>query len=168
MLFICITRRSYQSLWTGAIRRLSLDSELFLDISGVNLNASRLSWFLDNPDHNWTPPPSLTQWMDQAREDGKAIVYIGFGSIIVPNSRSVTERIIKAVLKSMWFSSVRMQQYLHRCVVGDVRAIISKGWSSRMSKKNDSDIEFPPECYPLDKVPHEYVLMCLQLIQHHI
>jgi sterol 3beta-glucosyltransferase len=38
--------------------------------------------------------------MDKARKDGKAIVYIGFGSITVPNSQSVTERIIKAVLKS--------------------------------------------------------------------
>jgi len=106
-------------------------------------------WFLDNPDHNWTPPPSLTQWMDQARKDGKAIVYIGFGSITVPNTRSVTERIIKAVLKS------------------DVRAIISKGWSSRMSKKNDSDIEFPPECYPLEKVPHDWLFPKIDAALHH-
>jgi len=106
-------------------------------------------WFLDNPDLNWTPPPSLIQWMDKAREDGKAIVYIGFGSITVPNSRSVTERIIKAVLKS------------------DVRAIISKGWSSRMSKKSDSEIEFPPECYPLDKVPHDWLFPQIDAALHH-
>jgi sterol 3beta-glucosyltransferase len=39
--------------------------------------------------------------MAKARADGKPIVYIGFGSITVPNPKSVTERIIKAVLKSM-------------------------------------------------------------------
>lgn len=106
-------------------------------------------WFLDNPDHNWTPPPSLTQWMDQARKDGKAIVYIGFGSITVPHPRSVTERIIKAVLKS------------------DVRAIVSKGWSSRMSKKSEPDIDFPPECYPLEKVPHDWLFPQIDAALHH-
>lgn len=51
----------------------------------------------------------------------------------------------------------------HLCAVkliftlGGVRAIISKGWSSRMSKNNDAEVEYPPECYPLDKVPHECV-----------
>lgn len=93
-------RPSYQNLWTGAIRQLSLDSKLHLHNRGFDLNPFFPSWFLDNPDLNWTPPPSLIQWMNKAREDGKAIVYIGFGSITVPNSRSVTERIIKAVLKS--------------------------------------------------------------------
>ncbi|KAF7979675.1 hypothetical protein HWV62_41673 [Athelia sp. TMB] len=96
-------------------------------------------WFLDNPDPEWFPPPSLVEWMAKARVDEKPIVYIGFGSITVPNSRSVTERIVKAVIKS------------------GVRAIISKGWSSRMSKNHatEKEVEFPPECYPLDKVPHE-------------
>lgn len=30
-----------------------------------------------------------------------------------------------------------------------------------MSKNNDLAVEFPPECYPLDKVPHEYVISAL-------
>lgn len=98
--FTHMIRLLYQNLWTGAIPQSSLDSKLNLHVRRFDLNPSRSSWFLDNPDLNWTPPPSLIQWMDKAREDGKAIVYIGFGSITVPNSRSVTERIIKAVLKS--------------------------------------------------------------------
>ena len=106
-LFIDITRRSYQNLWTGPIRQLFLDSKLYrYSITEFDMNPFDPSWFLDNPDLNWAPPPSLTQWMDKAREDGKAIVYIGFGSITVPNSRSVTERIIKAVLKSMQACSI--------------------------------------------------------------
>lgn len=41
---------------------------------------------------------------------------------------------------------------------GGCRAIISKGWSSRMSKDDkDPEVEMPPECFLLDKVPHEYV-----------
>jgi sterol 3beta-glucosyltransferase len=39
--------------------------------------------------------------MAKARADGKPIVYIGFGSITVPNAKLVTERIIRGVLKSM-------------------------------------------------------------------
>jgi hypothetical protein len=56
-----------------------------------------------------------------------------------------------------------------------VRAIISKGWSARMSKGADEEVAFPEECYSvrlrpllfvslstdvrlqLDKVPHEWV-----------
>lgn len=44
--------------------------------------------------------------------------------------------------------------------VGDVRAIISKGWSARMSKQQDlPEVEMPEECYSLDKVPHEFVTL---------
>ena len=39
--------------------------------------------------------------MDKAKADGKAIVYVGFGSITVPRPNHVTSHIIKAVLKSM-------------------------------------------------------------------
>ena len=93
------------------------------------------SWFLDNPDLDWTPPDSLLEWMDKARSDGKPIVYIGFGSITVPNPAAMTRSILKAVKKS------------------GVRAIISKGWSARMSKSNETDFEFPPECYVVSFFP---------------
>jgi hypothetical protein len=59
------------------------------------------SWFLDNPELGWSPPQTLVDWMAKARADGKPIVYIGFGSITVPNPKLVTERIIRGVLKSM-------------------------------------------------------------------
>jgi len=107
-------------------------------------------WFLDNPDLNWTAPPSLIEWMAKAKKDGKPIVYIGFGSITVPNPHSVTEVIVKAVLKS------------------GVRAIISKGWSARMSKKTDEpEVEIPPECYQLDKVPHDWLFPQIDAALHH-
>ena len=60
-----------------------------------------VSWFLDNPELNWTPPRNLQDFMSKARSDGKALVYIGFGSITVPNPKLVTERLVRAVLKSM-------------------------------------------------------------------
>ena len=48
----------------------------------------------------WTPPQTLLDWMKKARDDDKPIVYIGFGSITVPNPKLVTERVIRGVLKS--------------------------------------------------------------------
>lgn len=60
------------------------------------------SWFLDNPDLDWEPPESLVAWIEKARADSKPIVYVGFGSITVPDPNRVTSRIIEAVLKSQY------------------------------------------------------------------
>ncbi|KAJ7109698.1 glycosyltransferase family 1 protein [Mycena crocata] len=109
-------------------------------------------WFLENPDGaNWAPPADLVDWMAKARADGKAIVYIGFGSITVTHPNRVTAQIVKAVLKA------------------DVRAIISKGWSARMSKGIDKypEVEIPPECYQLDKVPHDWLFPQIDAAVHH-
>ncbi|KAF8827687.1 hypothetical protein HHX47_DHR4000057 [Lentinula edodes] len=106
-------------------------------------------WFLDNPDLDWEPPESLVAWMEKARADGKPIVYVGFGSITVPDPNRVTSRIIEAVLKS------------------DVRAIISKGWSARMSKPDGKEPLMPPECYQLDKIPHDWLFPQVDAVLHH-
>ena len=45
-------------------------------------------------------------WLAKARADNKAIVYIGFGSITVPNPSAMTRSIIKAVLKSEFKNAV--------------------------------------------------------------
>ncbi|KAG8924787.1 hypothetical protein FRC01_011050 [Tulasnella sp. 417] len=57
-------------------------------------------WFLDNPDLGWKPSQSLLDFMAKARADGKPLVYIGFGSIVVENPKAMTRSIVKAVLKT--------------------------------------------------------------------
>ncbi|GJE88463.1 glycosyltransferase family 1 protein [Phanerochaete sordida] len=106
-------------------------------------------WFLDNPDHNWTPPDSLLAFMKQARADNKPLVYIGFGSITVPDPHSVTEHIYQAVQKS------------------DVRAIVSKGWSSRMHKQTVAEVEVPKEVYVVEKIPHDWLFPQIDAAMHH-
>ncbi|KIP10183.1 glycosyltransferase family 1 protein [Phlebiopsis gigantea 11061_1 CR5-6] len=106
-------------------------------------------WFLDNPDLGWTPPESLMAFMKQARDDGKSLVYIGFGSITVPDPHTMTEHIYQAVQKS------------------DVRAIVSKGWSSRMQKQQSSEIVVPKECYVVDKIPHDWLFPQIDAAMHH-
>ncbi|KAG8955650.1 hypothetical protein FRC04_007641 [Tulasnella sp. 424] len=104
-------------------------------------------WFLDNPDLGWKPSQSLQDFMAKARADGKPLVYIGFGSIVVENPKAMTRSIVKAVLKS------------------DVRAILNKGWSARMASSNDNEpeVEIPPEVYEVrDMLPSylDYAPFC--------
>lgn len=44
------------------------------------------------------PPEGLMEFIAQAREDGKAVIYIGFGSIVVPDATAVTKAVVAAVL----------------------------------------------------------------------
>ena len=82
------------------MQQLLPDSELCIQSLFMKF-LSAVSWFLDNPELNWTPPKNLSDFIAKARSDGKALVYIGFGSITVPNPKLVTERLIRAVLKSV-------------------------------------------------------------------
>lgn len=105
--------------------------------------------------------------MSLARKEEKPIVYIGFGSIVVPDPRAMTKNIIKAVLKSCVIAFIPFSSMLYKreadlsfgfefyFVIGDVRAIVSKGWSARMAKDTgEPEIEMPPECYSVS--PHTY------------
>jgi sterol 3beta-glucosyltransferase len=65
------------------------------------LNTLRpLSWFLDDADLDWKPSQELNDFINKARVDDKPLVYIGFGSIVVPNPKAMTRSIVKAVVKS--------------------------------------------------------------------
>jgi sterol 3beta-glucosyltransferase len=85
--------------------------------------------------------------MQKARDDGKPLVYIGFGSIVVPKPRALTRSIAKAVLKSMSIWHHLFTRLADEEFSGDVRAIISKGWSARLDTNTEPEIELPPECY---------------------
>ncbi|KAG9088898.1 hypothetical protein FS749_001773 [Ceratobasidium sp. UAMH 11750] len=106
-------------------------------------------WFLDDADLDWEPSQGLNDFMNKARADNKPLVYIGFGSIVVPNPKAMTRSIVKAVLKS------------------DVRAILSKGWSARMSKDTGPEVELPPEIFSVDKIPHDWLFPKIDAALHH-
>ncbi|QRV84192.1 glycosyltransferase family 1 protein [Ceratobasidium sp. AG-Ba] len=106
-------------------------------------------WFLDDADLDWKPSQELNDFINKARADNKPLVYIGFGSIVVPNPKAMTRSIVKAVLKS------------------DVRAILSKGWSARMSKDTGPEVELPPEVFSVDKIPHDWLFPKIDAALHH-
>ncbi|KAK4097040.1 glycosyltransferase family 1 protein [Parathielavia hyrcaniae] len=122
-------------------------------------------WFLDEGGEQWAPPPELTDFLERARRDEKKIVYVGFGSILVPDPAKMTQEVIDAVLKA------------------DVRCILSKGWSDRLLSKKDKEIdeiavgspeadkkpepELPPEIFLIQSAPHDWLFRQIDAAAHH-
>ncbi|KAJ3498494.1 hypothetical protein NLG97_g1094 [Lecanicillium saksenae] len=111
-------------------------------------------WFLDEAD-KYTPPKELADFIRKARDDGKKLVYVGFGSIIVNDPVKMTKEVIDAVLKA------------------DVRCILSKGWSDRISSKEDpskkrpEEPEMPPEIHVIKSAPHDWLFKQIDAAAHH-
>lgn len=109
-------------------------------------------WFLDNPQTGWKPDPELNNFLEA--QDNRPIVYIGFGSIIVSNPKEITRVIIEAVLLS------------------NVRAIVSRGWSSRLSggTGNEEDAmlkKHPGTIISVQSVPHDWLFPKIRAVVHH-
>ncbi|KAL2107237.1 hypothetical protein VUR80DRAFT_5525 [Thermomyces stellatus] len=109
-------------------------------------------WFLDEA-AGWEPPQDLADFIDKARKDGKKLVYVGFGSIIVKNPAKMTQEVIDAVLGA------------------DVRCILSKGWSDRMTKDGPPVVEdeppMPPEIHVIKSAPHDWLFARIDAAAHH-
>jgi len=107
-------------------------------------------WFLDEGT-KWEPPKELTDFIKKARDDGKKLVYVGFGSIVVADSAALTNTIIKSVLKA------------------DVRCILSKGWSDRLDKKVANEVEapLPAEILQIKSAPHDWLFTQIDAAAHH-
>ncbi|KAI1207504.1 glycosyltransferase family 1 protein [Annulohypoxylon truncatum] len=107
-------------------------------------------WFLDEGTE-WTPPDDLMNFIQQARKDEKKLVYVGFGSIIVPDPAKMTQEVIDAVLKA------------------DVRCVLSKGWSDRIGNKDAAtpEQEFPPEIFQIKSAPHDWLFAQMDAAAHH-
>jgi sterol 3beta-glucosyltransferase len=107
-------------------------------------------WFL-NEAESWEPPKELIDFIRRAREDRKKIVYVGFGSIVVSDPAALTKTIIDSVLKA------------------DVRCILSKGWSDRLSNKDAStpEVPLPPEIIQIKSAPHDWLFGQINAAVHH-
>ncbi|MCJ1312147.1 Sterol 3-beta-glucosyltransferase [Agyrium rufum] len=107
-------------------------------------------WFLDEAS-GWTAPTELTAFIDQARADGKKLIYIGFGSIVVSDPAAITRTVVESVLKA------------------DVRCILSKGWSDRLGNKEASapEIPLPPEIHQIKAAPHDWLFQQIDAAVHH-
>ena len=108
-------------------------------------------WFLDEGGKNFEPDTELMAFIAKARADGKKLVYIGFGSIVVQDSAALTQSVVESVVKA------------------DVRCILSKGWSDRLETKNPKKVEvhLPAEIYPIKAVPHDWLFAQIDAAVHH-
>ncbi|RAL10336.1 UDP-glucose:sterol glycosyltransferase [Aspergillus homomorphus CBS 101889] len=107
-------------------------------------------WFL-NEGTDWTPPADLVEFIQRARADGKKIVYIGFGSIVVSDPSALTRTVVESVQKA------------------DVRCILSKGWSDRLGDPSStkSEIPLPSEIFQIQAAPHDWLFSQIDAAAHH-
>jgi len=107
-------------------------------------------WFLDEG-RDWAPPDDLKRFIEKARRDNKKLVYVGFGSIIVPDPAKMTQEVIDGVMKA------------------DVRCILSKGWSDRLDNAHASVPEqaLPPEIFQIKSAPHDWLFRQIDAAAHH-
>ena len=107
-------------------------------------------WFLDEGS-DWTPPKELTDFIAKARADGKKLVYIGFGSIVVSDPAALTKTVVESVLKA------------------DVRCILSKGWSDRLGDPSavKAEVPLPPEIHQIKSAPHDWLFQQIDAAAHH-
>jgi len=80
-------------------------------------------------------------------------VYIGFGSIVVSDPKTMTQTVIEAVLQS------------------GVWAILSKGWSDRLHTKasdaSDPEEPLPKQIFSITSVPHDWLFKRIDAACHH-
>ncbi|WVQ71264.1 hypothetical protein IAR50_000790 [Cryptococcus sp. DSM 104548] len=122
-------------------------------------------WFLDKPDEKegdmekkWSPPEGLVEFIDGAHANGKKVVYIGFGSIVVSDPEEMTRCVVEAVINS------------------GVHAILSKGWSDRGTKARGESsggadgadgVKYPPEIFAIDSIDHGWLFPKIDAACHH-
>ncbi|KAL4881062.1 sterol 3-beta-glucosyltransferase [Aspergillus karnatakaensis] len=107
-------------------------------------------WFLSESS-GWMPPQELADFIQRARQDGKKIVYIGFGSIVVSDPAALTRTVVESVQKA------------------DVRCILSKGWSARLGDPASAkpEIPLPPEIHQIQSAPHDWLFSQIDAAAHH-
>ncbi len=95
-------------------------------------------WFLDD-DTGWTPDPDLARFLGA----GAPPVYIGFGSMPMPDPQAFSEKIIEAVVRA------------------DVRAVLSKGWGGLTGSG------LPKTIHLIDGAPHDTLFPLMSAVVHH-
>eukprot|EP00003_Mantamonas_plastica_P023843 TRINITY_DN4346_c0_g1_i4.p1 TRINITY_DN4346_c0_g1~~TRINITY_DN4346_c0_g1_i4.p1 ORF type:complete len:780 (+),score=254.06 TRINITY_DN4346_c0_g1_i4:1390-3729(+) len=96
-------------------------------------------WFLGAPS-NYEPPQDLVEFL----EAGEPPIYVGFGSVIVPDPEEVTNIIFEALRRS------------------GRRGIVSKGWSNF-----GNDDEKPDNIYLIGNCPHDWLFKHCSAACHH-
>ncbi|KAH7104729.1 UDP-Glycosyltransferase/glycogen phosphorylase [Auriculariales sp. MPI-PUGE-AT-0066] len=113
-------------------------------------------WFLDDADVSatkWEPPKDLVDFINNAHNSGKKVVYLGFGSIVVPDPVAMTKTVVEAITDA------------------GVCAILSKGWSDRLAHKHagqaPTELVMPAHIFQVKSVPHDWLFRRIDAACHH-
>lgn len=167
-------RRSCLTLQPTSLDRLEQHKTPFLYNFSPNLVPKPLDWsdwihvtgfwFLDNPETSaskpWAPPEDLVAFIQRARGNGRKVIYVGWGSITVPDPAGTTRCVVDAVRKS------------------GVYAVLSKGWSDRLSKGKsapgltasaETSTALTPceDIFQIDSAPHDWLFPQMDAACHH-
>ncbi|KAF9919748.1 Sterol 3-beta-glucosyltransferase [Linnemannia zychae] len=146
--------------WSPSLVPAPMDWHSWVHVTGY--------WFLDNPHLDWSPPNGLEEFLEA--DPANKPIYIGFGSMIVSDPEEMTKTIVDSVIQA------------------GVRAIISKGWSDKLSSsetdgpvavvkkegtynnnytKQEKEKVYPSNIYMLKSVPHDWLFPRLAGVVHH-
>ncbi|KAF5210727.1 Sterol 3-beta-glucosyltransferase [Clavispora lusitaniae] len=110
-------------------------------------------WFLNEGAGDYKPPDDLVTFLKKARAENQKVVYIGFGSIVVKDAKSLTKAVVDAVLAS------------------GVRCVLNKGWSDKLNdekaEKTKIEVELPEEVFSCGSVPHDWLFKQVDAAVHH-
>lgn len=107
-------------------------------------------WFLDEGSLDYNPPQGLVDFLAEAKRNNEKVVYIGFGSIVVSDSKKLTKAVVEAVMEL------------------GVKCILNKGWSDRGSgSKDEIEVELPDSIYDSGSIPHDWLFSQIDAAVHH-
>jgi sterol 3beta-glucosyltransferase len=95
-------------------------------------------WFLEN-ETEWSPPRELVEFLSR----GKPPVYVGFGSMPLQDSQSVTAMVLKALKLS------------------NQRGVLLNGWGSL------GGTDLPESVIKIDSTPHGWLFPRMAAVVHH-
>ncbi len=95
-------------------------------------------WFLGN-ETGWSPPVELEEFLSR----GKPPVYVGFGSMALHDSQSVTATVLKALRLS------------------NQRGVLLNGWGCL------GDADLPDSVIKIDSAPHSWLFPRMAAVVHH-
>ncbi|KAI9607559.1 hypothetical protein KEM48_001507 [Puccinia striiformis f. sp. tritici PST-130] len=99
---------------------------------------------------SWDPPKELLAFLDRAHSQNKKVVYIGFGSIVVPDPEATTKVIIESVKSA------------------GVYAIISKGCTGANNSEEETEQqEDRSMIYQINSIPHDWLFPRIDAVCHH-
>eukprot|EP00899_Mesostigma_viride_P004689 jgi/Mesvir1/14220/Mv09670-RA.1 len=119
-------------IWSPALAPAPTDWGKHIDVVGF--------YFLEGISKAYTPPQDLANFLAA----GPPPIYIGFGSLVVPNPEKLTQIIYNAVRKT------------------GVRALVSKGWGGLGEGPNK-----PDDVFVLGNCPHDWLFPHCSAVIHH-